>query len=190
VSNIYRPPKQPINWFNKMNTLLDNFSTTKLDFIITGDMNCDLLKTPIDNHTKHLIYTCETHKLTQLVNKPTRITPSSLTLIDMIMVTNPDKIIEHDVRAVGIANHCLVYCVTSYKSQTPTQSHRTIEMRNFKNFNLDDFLLDLEQCDWASIEELLDVDDAYQKWKELFIDVCDKHCSFITLRVRKTFLLV
>jgi hypothetical protein len=65
-------------------------------------------------------------------------------IIDMIMTSDPNKIIEHGVKAVGIADHCLVYCVTSYKSCVPTQGHRTIEMRNFKNFNVDDFLLDLE----------------------------------------------
>ncbi len=114
VFNIYQPPKLPISWFDKMNALVDNFSGTKLEYVITGDMNCDLLKHPLENHTKHLIYTCEVHQLTQLVNKPTRITPTSCTLIDMIMTSNPDKIVEHDVKAVGLADHCLMYCVMSY----------------------------------------------------------------------------
>ncbi len=111
VSNIYRPPNSPISWFDNMNLLLDNFSATKLDFIITGDMNCDLLKQLIENHTKHFVYACESCQLTQLINKPTRITPSSRSLIDMIMTTNHDNILEHDVKAVQIADHCLVYCV-------------------------------------------------------------------------------
>ncbi len=145
-------------------------------------MNCDLLKHPLENHTKHLIYTCEVHQLTQLVNKPTRITPTSFTLIDMIMTSNPDKIVEHDVKAAGLADHCLVYCVMSYKSHIPTQSHRTIEMRNF---SVNDFLLDLEQCPWASDEEYSNVGDAYQKWKIIFIEVCDKHVQFVTRRVRR-----
>ncbi len=96
----------------------------------------------LENHTKHFVYACETHQLTQLINKPTRITPSSRSLIDMIMTTNPDKILEHDVKAAGIADHCLVYCVSSFRSQSPTQCHRTIEMSNFKVLNINDFLLD------------------------------------------------
>ncbi len=44
VVNIYRRPKVQINRFDKMNTLLENFSTTNLDFIIACDLNCDSLK--------------------------------------------------------------------------------------------------------------------------------------------------
>ncbi len=64
----------------------------------------------------------------------------------MIMTTTPDKIVEHDVKSVGVADHCLVYCVTSYKAHIHTQSNRTVEMRNYKTFNTEDFLLDLQQC--------------------------------------------
>ncbi len=62
------------------------------------------------------------HQLTQLVNKPTRITPTSHSLIDMTMTTWPNKIIQHSVMSVGIVDHCLVYCVTSYKSHATTQN--------------------------------------------------------------------
>ncbi len=106
----------------------------------------------------------------------------------MIMTTCPDKIIQHSVMSVDIADHCLVYCVTSYKSYVTTQKHKTIEMRNFKNFNEDEFLRDLVQCNWAGIEDSDDVDVVYVRWKHLFTYVCDKHCPFVTRRVRKCFL--
>ncbi len=104
------------------------------------------------------------------------------------MTTNPDKILEHDEKAVGTADHCLVYCVSSFKSQSPTQCHRTIELHNFKVFNINDFLLDLEQCPWTSVEEFEDVDQAYQVWKNLLTQVCDKHFPFATRHVRKNIL--
>ncbi len=52
VSNIYRHPNSPISWFDNMNLLVDNFNATKLDFITTCDMNCDLLKQPIGKSHK------------------------------------------------------------------------------------------------------------------------------------------
>ncbi len=134
-----------------MDNPLNNFSNTKLEYVLIGDLNCDLLKNRMDNHTKHFVYTCETHQLTQIIDKPTRITPNSRSLIDMIMTTNFEKIVEHNLKSVGSADNYLIYHVTSYKSQLSAQSHRTIEMRNFKNFDVDDFLLDLEQSDWSSI---------------------------------------
>ncbi len=61
-------------------------------------------------------------------------------------------------------------------------------MRNFKNFDADDFLLNLEQCDWSSITGFDDVDDMYEKWKHLYKEICDEHCPFVTRRVRTCFL--
>ncbi len=55
------------------------------------------------------------------------------------MTTNLVMIVEHDVKSIGISDHCLIHCVTSYKSQLSAQSHCTIEMRNFKNFDTDVF---------------------------------------------------
>ncbi len=192
VANIDRPPSENsnISWFDKMDTLLDNFSKTKLEYIIIGDLNCDLLKQPLENHTKHYIYTCETHQLTQSIDKPTRITSRIKTLIDMVMMSDPNKIVEYDVKSVGFADHCLVYCVTSYKSHVrSTQSHRIIQLRNYKNFNEQDFISDLELCDWISKEQYDDVDEAYSKWKHIFTEVRDKHCLLVSQRVRKCFLL-
>ncbi len=52
---------------DKLDKLLYNLSATNLEFIITGDLNCDLLKNPLENHTKHFVFARETHQLTQLL---------------------------------------------------------------------------------------------------------------------------
>ncbi len=36
---------------------------------------------------------------------------------------------------------------------------------------------DLELCDWISIEQYDDVDEAYSKLKYIFTEVCDRHPS-------------
>ncbi len=171
-----------------MNVLLENVGATKLEFVNTGDLNCELLKQSLENHTKHFVYKCEIHQLSQHIKKPTRIIPYSRTLFDMILTSNPNKIVEHNVKAVGIADHCLVYCVTSFKSHVPTERDRTIEIRYFKQFHIDDFILDLEHCSWSSVKEYDDVNEAYTKWKHIFTEVCNKHCPFTTRCVRKTIL--
>ncbi len=169
-----------------MDNLLNYFSNTKLEYILTGDLNCDILKSPMDNHTKHFVHmwnplTYSNHWQTNKNNT------QYLFAHRRGHDKNSEKIVEHDVKSVGIADHCLIYCVTSYKSQLTAQSHRTIEMRNFKNFGADDFLLDLEQYDLSSINAFDDVDDMYEKWKHLYTEVCDKHFLFVTRRVRKCF---
>ena len=73
AANIYRLPKEKINWFDKMDKIHDHFSNTKLELITNGDINCDLLRQPFENHTKHFVCTWESHQLTETVNKPTRV---------------------------------------------------------------------------------------------------------------------
>ena len=59
-------------------------------------------------------------------------------------------------------------------------------MINFKNFNINDFCNDLDLCDWVSIEQFKDVDETCRRFKDVFTQVCDKHCPVITRRVRKS----
>ncbi len=63
-----------------------------------------------------------------------------------------------------------------------------LKMRNYKNFNEDEFLRDLAPSNWAGIEDRDGVDVVYDRWKHLFTNVCDKHCPFVTRRLRKCFL--
>ena len=114
VAYLYKPPNEKINWFDKIYKIQYNFSDTKLEFIINGDLNSDLLKQPLKNHTKQFVHTCELPS--RLVIKPTRVTPTSRTLIDVIM----RALVEHDVISGGIADHHLVYSVNSDKSHAPT----------------------------------------------------------------------
>ena len=188
ILTIYRPPDLPVAWFDTYNDFLNGLFRENKETIICGDLNCDLLKHPPDNHTKHLIYSCEIHQLTQLIDRPTRITPNSQTLIDVILTTNPENISTQETLHTGLADHQLVYCVTSSHKARPQGIHRTIKARNFKKFNEETFLKDLSECPWSSLEAYDDIDDAYHHWKTLFLDICDKHCPVVTKRVRKTFM--
>ena len=62
------------------------------EVFIIGDLNCDILK---DNQeTRVLTSLCSSLNLTQLITSPTRITPKSSTLIDVIMTTNTGLVAE------------------------------------------------------------------------------------------------
>ena len=56
-----------------------------MNIYLIGDMNCNLLSS--DNiHTRALLSITEMYGLKQLIDEPTRITPSSSTLIDLILL--------------------------------------------------------------------------------------------------------
>ncbi len=68
-----------------------------------GDLNDDLLT----NGSK-FITIISLNKLHQIVDKPTRVTPQSATLLDVIVINTRDTVIHKDVIPNVIADHDLI----------------------------------------------------------------------------------
>ena len=154
---------------------------------ILGDLNCNLLdQTNLDNDAKHLLRILEIYQLTQLITKPTRITQRSKSLLDVCITSCPEKIIHSDVFHVGLSDHSLVYAVRKINSLPKCNRTREIEVRNFKNFNSERFLEDLQAQPWAQLSFYeADVNAMWSCWKTMFVEVLDSHAPIRSKRVRK-----
>ncbi len=91
------------------------FITSKNKYL-SNDMKifgtCSIpLKNPIENDTKHLVFSCETHQLAQVIDKPTRVTPTGRSLVDIVIASNAEHIAEYDLISLGISDHHLTYFV-------------------------------------------------------------------------------
>lgn len=84
-------------WLARMETMLSDLSTSWDGLlIITGDLNIDILKpnAPLTKQYTDLLYT---FNLTQHVDKATRVTRMSETLIDHIISNDPKRATYTDV---------------------------------------------------------------------------------------------
>ena len=81
--------------------------------------------------------------LTQLVTKPTRITPHSSTLTDHVNTTNPEKISECYVPSYSISDHFPACFSTKTNCKILKNEHITVTYRSFKNLNETQFFQDL-----------------------------------------------
>ena len=88
LSTIYRPPNSPEKEFLKnYKKHLGKFTKQELDRLIIGrDHNMDFLKTHIHEPTKKFIDLNLEHCLLPTITKPTRITRTTATLIDNIII--------------------------------------------------------------------------------------------------------
>ena len=57
-------------------------------------------------------------------------------------------------------------------------------MRQFKNFQKDKFLNDLEQMPWRNVSSHSDPNDMWQEWKNLFVSCMEKHALLKSKRIR------
>ena len=94
---LYRNPSVSYEWFDDFVQMIDNLRAAKshADILLLGDFNIDLLK-PHSSWDS----TITLLGLTQLIESPTRITPTSATLIDHIYTNNPDAFTD-----VSVSDH-------------------------------------------------------------------------------------
>ena len=73
-----------------------------------GDLNCDLLSENNAN-VNALLNVSDVYGQKQLITERTRITPSSSSLLDLILTNQLDLVPFSGVSHVGISDHSLVY---------------------------------------------------------------------------------
>ena len=111
-----------------------------------GDLNCNLLSEVVSNNSSHLLNIIDIYGLTQLITEPTRVTQYSSTLIDLCLTNSPDKISKSGVINIGISDHSAIY-LTRKVAHLRSNVHKTVEVRQLKNFNEAEFLRDLRVID-------------------------------------------
>ncbi|CAH3154104.1 unnamed protein product, partial [Pocillopora meandrina] len=75
------------------------------------------------------------------INKPTRVTDNSESLIDVVMTTNENLVAFSDVQMSTISDHNLVNI--TLKPKKPRIKHSYVIIRSYRNYKVDNFLHDL-----------------------------------------------
>ena len=77
--------------------------------------------------------------LEQIIAEPTRITPTSSSLIDHILCNNKEKVCQSGTMPIGISDHFLTYC-TRKISKCQINKHKYVKIRALKNYTKEDFI--------------------------------------------------
>ena len=157
VCMAYRPPNRYLDCFDSdfSNTLISALSSN-LPVYILGDLNCNLSALQ-DPPAQALVSFCSSFNLSQVISHPTRITESTESLIDVILVSNANLVQEAKVSPSSISEHELILGVLNMKKSRPKPTY--ILTRSYKNYNPEAFTRDLLQVPWHIIETFEDVDD-------------------------------
>ena len=185
VGTIYKAPKIPYGVFATIQENLAFVSTKYNHTIIAGDFNINLLE-PESLPTRFFqLNVTEPLGLTQIIDKPTRVTSSTSTLLDLLLVSNVDCVKKHNVVDIpGVSDHHLVYM--AYNVQKPKFKPKTITKRDFKNFKQEDFLNDIANAPWENIYAVSedDLDSKATIFENYFSDIINKHAPLKTFTVK------
>ncbi|KAK9745818.1 Endonuclease-reverse transcriptase [Popillia japonica] len=85
---------------------------------ILGDFNLDLLND--SNGTVNQFLTLiESYNFTQIINEPSRVTAATATLLDLILVSDVDRVRSHSVKPTyGLSDHDAVECIIDFTTTT------------------------------------------------------------------------
>ena len=183
VYTIYRPPNSTVDIFGKIEYFISKFDCEHNEFYLLGDLNCNMLDTS-SHVTKKLNLLLESYQLYQMINTPTRVTQFTSSLLDICVTSNPEHVILTDVVPLGVSDHNPIYVVRKINSNVKINSHRCIEIRNYKHFNCDKFLEELWKQPWDLIDHESDINLKWTLWKTLFLNVLDKHAPVQSKRIR------
>lgn len=167
--------------FSACSIAADKMVKSCSEVVFLVDMNIDMLQN-INNKNLHsptnpLADFCDQFCLTNTIVKPTGMTRTSKTLIDVILVNQPERWATSGTLQLGTSDHDLVYIVR--KQRLPKPKANVIESRSMKHFNVDAFLADLATTPWDTTFVYDDIDDIWAHWSKLYNDTIKNHAPTI-----------
>lgn len=185
VTTWYRPPNSKIELFHYFEKFLESVDDENKELVIAGDLNCNLLQPEGNSYTSKLLDIMNTFQLQQHIRTPTRTTPLSQTLLDVIFTYISDnKTIEAGVIELGISDHNLVYLCR--KIGIPKKAPKIVFTRQFKNYNANQFRHDVSETLNLNTSSN-DPNILWFEWKTKFLGIVNKHAPVKQRRVKSEY---
>ena len=179
----HRPNSSPINFIQKLNDILEQTLSENKKIILTGDFNINLLNS--SRVTTDLINLFHGNNMLSLINKPTRLTTSTATIIDQIWSNDYSNLIQSGILCMSISDHFPVFSVFSLKNSNPNSKKIiTHSFREYNNLNIDNFRNDLENAVWDLVVCSDDIDVSYNNFELLFVSMFKVRFPLITKKLK------
>ena len=151
----YRPPSK----YDSFTTECENALSTHTPVLIMGDLNCDLLNNSL-SHTKRLLSFINHCNLTEMVHKPTHVTQTSSSHLDVILCSHLYKVRNADTIPFSGSDHLLIFCdlILRAKNEVGSVSHSYVKVHNFNKFDFSIFG-DVDTDVWSDLDRLESLDD-------------------------------
>ena len=105
---LYRKPSCPGKFFTVIEGNIEKVMSLSNNIVLLGDFNCNMRNdNTLSKNVKDICRICQRNPL---INEPTRVSPHSSTLIDLILTSNYIANLRSGVMPIGFSDHCLIFC--------------------------------------------------------------------------------
>ena len=185
IGTMYRPPSARKEYYENMIENIELAASNNKEIILLGDLNFDYKLD--ESLSSNPVYWIEAlFELTQLIEKPTRRTLTTSSLLDVILTSRPEKHISSGVIQTTFSDHyCVITVLDVSKPGAQKQQHNHIKFRDYKKFDKSAFLNDVKHSEcFANVMMESDVIKGWGNWKEEFLKICDHHAPMVEKRLR------
>ena len=192
VGTIYRHPSMCGDEFNEeyLRPLTHKLNLEKnKNIYIAGDFNFNLLNVSTHSSTSEFFDLLTSKFLLPVISLPTKINSTNDTLIDNIFTNQFDPSLISGNITVGISDHLPSFVIIPESNHNHLPKKHNIYKRDTKNFDRNDFLLDLIEIDLNSVVNIegCDPNVSFNTFYESINKLLDKHMPLkkITKREHK-----
>jgi hypothetical protein len=182
----YRHPKGNIRHFNiALEQVLNKVNSTEMIYFV-GDVNIDLIKSNTLPANDDYLKLLSVFQFVPLITIPTRLTESTMTLIDHIFVKLPSHVTENSTTAgaiyCNISDHLPVFCCVDMSKK------RVIERPLVRLYNEKNYTTFIQKVAASGLDDILRMDDperAYTLFNNTLTSVHDECFPLVRLSRKK-----
>ena len=175
IGVVYRPPNSNLeNFYDVLRTMLVSICREKKLCYILGDYNLDLLKSESHSLTKDFVNLMFEHSFVPLINRPTRVTRSSASLIDNIF-TNDLSFSNSSSSGILLndtSDHYPVFHLST--TNELIEKEIVITKRRITNETRLKFIDMVTNVDWSFVSSIENTQLAYSAFSEKYIDLYNR----------------
>lgn len=181
--NLYRPPDKSVSSFLiDFEEIFADIYTQFDEIICGGDVNIDFLDSTCNNVLK--FNNCiDLFNMQQVINEPTRITATTESLIDIILISNQYTSFSHGNKEIYISSdHQLVYCILDFEID---EGDEIIYSRNLKGVDRNMLQNFLYVTPFEEIFHMQDINDKVSYFNHLLTGLFDTIAPLRETRLKK-----
>ena len=176
VGNVYRAHRSNTDMFlSDLDNCLTKVNSEDKQVYISGDFNFDLLIYEENYTINEFLSMFYNHNMFPLIDRPTRITPTSATLLDNIFT----NVFMHNIKAgviiSDVTDHYPIYHITKSSLIRNDVNLRKIPTRSFNQTRVQNFYNNLSLVNWNFVTDFDSSNDAYNAFIHKFSHIYNTH---------------
>ena len=172
IGTVYKHPSMNVSKFNHeyLTDILTKIKNENKNIILMGDFNVNLINYYKNRGTYEFLEQLFNHNFTPQITLPSRITEKTATLIDNIFVNGQTQKYNSGNITMSISDHLpqFIIIVENGKGDKPANKTAKTTYKDYKNFDMDSFKMDLQGIDWILATHYNDVSLGFEAFLRLF----------------------